>query len=46
MRLSTMKSVTVDNYANWLRPWIRWLEERSGRGQLDVNAQVLKVYLD
>ena len=46
MRLSSRLDVTVDNYENYLRPWVRWLRDSSDRGVIHVTQHVLKLYLD
>ena len=46
MSCSSLKPVTVRNYETWLRPWVTWLKEKAGTGQLQVDAHVLKTYLD
>ena len=46
MRISHKKKVTVDNYKQWLTPWVAWLECKQDRGAVNVDSHVLKTYLD
>ena len=46
MRLSNRKQVTNKNYEEWLRPWVKWLQETPDRQAMVVNDQLLKIYLD
>ena len=46
MRISHLKKVTVDNYEQWLTPWVAWLESKQDRGAVNVDSHVLKTYMD
>ena len=46
MRISHKKKVTVDNYKQWLTPWVAWLESKQDRGAVNVDSHVLKTYMD
>ena len=44
--MSSRTQETIDNYTNWLRPFIKWLEDKSSSGYLHITSQLLAEYLD
>ena len=44
--MSSRSQETVDNYTNWLRPFVKWLEDKSSTGYLYITSQMLAEYLD
>ena len=44
--MSSRSQETIDNYNNWIRPFIKWLEDKSSTGYLHITSQLLAEYLD
>ena len=44
--MSSRKQETITNYTNWLRPFVRWLEDKSRTGYLHITSQLLTEYLN
>ena len=44
--MSSCRPQTINNYVNWLRPFIKWLEDKSSSGYLHITSQMLTEYLD
>ena len=44
--MSSRRQETIINYNNWLRPFVKWLEDKSRAGYLHISSQLLAEYLD
>ena len=44
--MSSRRHETINNYANWLRPFIKWLEDKSSSGYVHITSQLLAEYLN
>ena len=44
--MSSRSQETINNYTNWLKPFIKWLEDKSSSGYLHITSQMLTEYLD
>ena len=44
--MSSRRHETINNYTNWLRPFIKWLEDKSSSGYVHITSQLLAEYLN
>ena len=44
--MSSRSQETINNYTNWLKPFVKWLEDKSSSGYLHITSQMLTEYLD
>ena len=44
--MSSRKPTTIENYINYLTPWIRWLVQEQNKKTKAINGNTLKRYLN
>ena len=43
--MSSLRSQTKKNYRDYLRPWVKWLDEKISHGPVLIDSQLIKSYL-